>query len=102
MSAVFVLPSKRTLQLWLSKLNIQPGFNESVLALLGKKVSTMNDQNKLCGLLLDEMSLKTSLTYDSAKDVIVGFENFGYLGTGTELANTALVFMVKGLCASCY
>jgi hypothetical protein len=45
---LFVLPSKRTLQLWLERLDIKPGFNESVLSLLGKKVRSMDEQNKLC------------------------------------------------------
>ena len=50
-------------------------------------------------LLLDEMSLKSTVSFDPPRDVIVGFENFGHLGTGTALSNNALVFMVKGLCA---
>ena len=96
---LFVLPSKRTLQLWLSTLNIAPGFCDTVLSLLGKKVSRMDNLSKLCVLLLDEMSLKSSLTYDASRDVVVGFENFGHLGAGTLLCNNALVFMVKGVCA---
>jgi len=53
----------------------------------------------VCVLLLDEMSLKSTVSFDPPRDVIVGFENFGHLGTGTALSNNALVFMVKGLCA---
>ena len=96
---LFVLPSKRTLQLWLSTLNITPGFCDTVLSLLGKKVSQMEPRNKISVLLLDEMSLKSTLAYDSSKDIITGFENFGHLGSGSALCNSALVFMVKGLCA---
>jgi hypothetical protein len=59
----------------------------------------MDEQNKLCVLLFDEMSLKTNLTYNASLDVIEGYENFGPLGEGTQTANSALVFMVKGLCA---
>ena len=94
---LFILPSKRSLQLWLSRLNIKPGFSESILALLAKKNRSMGSRDKQCVLLLDEMSLKTGLTYDASKDIIVGYENFGDLGTGKDLANSALVFMVKGL-----
>ena len=95
----FNLPSKRTLQLWLAKLNIKPGFSNSVISLLKKKVLSMADRDKICVLLLDEMSLKSALSYDAANDVIVGFEDYGHLGTGKELANSALVFMVKGISA---
>jgi len=96
---LFLLPSKRTLQLWLSTLNVSPGFCDTVLNLLGKKISKMHPRNKACLLMLDEMALKATLTYDSSKDVVVGFEDFGHLGAGTALCNNALVFMVKGLCA---
>jgi hypothetical protein len=95
---LFILPSKRTLQLWLSRLNIKPGFSESVLVLLEKKVHSMNEQNKLCALLLDEMSLKTALVYNAPDDIIEGYEDCAHLGRSTKIANSALVFMVKGLC----
>jgi hypothetical protein len=93
----FVLPSKRSLQIWLAKLEIKPGFSDSVFSVLKNKVRSMAEQDKVCVLLLDEMSLKTALSYDAASDAIVGFEDYGHLGTGKNLANSALVFMVKGL-----
>lgn len=96
---LFVLPSKRTLQIWLAKLDIKPGFTESVFSLLEKKVNSMAERDRVCILLLDEMSLKSALSYDTSRDVIVGFEDYGHLGTGKELANSALVFMVKGICS---
>jgi hypothetical protein len=66
-------------------------------SVLRNKVRSMAEQDRVCVLLLDEMSLKTALSYDGAKDVIVGFEDYGHLGTGKQLANSALVFMVKGI-----
>ena len=98
-SVFFVLPSKRTLQIWLANLEIKPGFTDSVFSLLQKKVNSMDERDRVCVLLLDEMSLKSGLSYNTSKDVIIGFEDYGHLGTGKELANSALVFMVKGLCS---
>ena len=57
----------------------------------------MSERDRVCGLLLDEMSLKTGLSYDKSKDLVVGFENFGCLGSSKNPANSALVFMVQGL-----
>lgn len=85
--------------MWLAKLDIKPGFTDSVFSLLEKKVHSMAERDRVCILLLDEMSLKSALAYDASRDVIVGFEDYGHLGTGKELANSALVFMVKGICS---
>lgn len=59
----FTLPSKRV---WLARLDIKAGFCDSVISLLGRKVCIMDKQNRECILLLDEMSLKTKLSYDAA------------------------------------
>ena len=55
----------------------------------------MDSRNKVCVLLLDEMSLKSTVTFDPSRHVIVSFENFGHVGTETALSNNAVVFMVR-------
>ena len=37
----------------------------------------MNEQEKICTLCMDEISLKTNLFYDIPGDKIVGLEDFG-------------------------
>lgn len=51
----------------------------------------------MCALILDEISLKTSLSYDRSTDSVVGYENFGNLGCTQNVANHALVLMAHGL-----
>jgi len=95
----FTLPTKRTLQLWLAKLDIKPGFNEAVIEILHKKVAAMNqDRDKCCCLVFDEMALKSGLSYDLSRDAVYGFEDFGS-SASHSICNSALVFMVKGLCS---
>jgi len=45
--------------------------------MLSQKVNSMPADEKGCTLLLDEVSLKSALTYVKPADRIVGFEDFG-------------------------
>ena len=57
----------------------------------------MDEKDKQCALIFDEMSLKCGLTYDSAMDCIEGFEDYGGIRKTQYIADHALVFMTRGL-----
>jgi hypothetical protein len=94
---LFCLPSVSMLRLWMSKIDVSPGFCEDVFVLMKQKGSKMTDSERVCALVFDEISLKTSVSYDCKTDCIVGYENFGQLGSTGKLANHALVLMARGL-----
>ena len=71
---------------------VYPGINDAVINTLQIKASTWPDSSKLCALVLDEMSIKSSLSYDRGRDMVEGF-----IPGGKELVNYALVFMVRGI-----
>ena len=77
--------------------NVDAGFNVRVLEALKNKVSTMPPRSKLCAIVMDEMSIKEPLAYNSEKDEIEGFENFDLIGKTKYVANHAIVFMAKGM-----
>jgi len=55
----------------------------------------------VCALMIDEMSLKSGLHYDSGIDTIIGFEDYGAgLGRHSNVVTSALVFMVRGLASN--
>ena len=91
------LPTIRSIKIWLNKIQIKPGFNENIFLLLSNRVKNLKEQDKVCSLLLDEMSIKANLSYDQSHDKIAGFEDYGEFGSGKQIANNALVFMVKGI-----
>ena len=95
---IFPLPCKRTIQIWLAKINIDTGFNSTLLNILEEKVKKFSEADKTCSILLDEMSIKASVKYDIHEDKVLGLENFGEFGKGDEVGNNALVIMVKGIC----
>ncbi|GFO02557.1 THAP domain-containing protein 9 [Plakobranchus ocellatus] len=53
----------------------------------------MTPNEKICALLLDEISIKPSLTYNPHQDLVEGFENFGHFERTNTASNSALVFM---------
>jgi hypothetical protein len=93
----FTQPSQSSLRRWLQGMHFEPGFCESVFASLEAKVQMMSVNDRLSALCIDEMAIKTALEYDSRRDVVDGFEDFGETRT-EKTASEALVFMVKGLC----
>ena len=76
---------------------MKPGFSESILEALQVKVNTMDIRDQNVALVFDEMSIKEGLTYNTGRDIVEGFEDFGHAGQTRFLANHAIAFMVRGL-----
>ena len=59
------LPHERTIQRWCSVVDASPGFNQSAMAHLSKKVEEYRQKEKslLCSLTLDEMALKKYIEF---------------------------------------
>ena len=56
------------------------------------KSASWSESSKLVAVVIDEMALKEGLSYDKGRDLIEGF-----IPAGKQLANHALVHMVRGL-----
>lgn len=59
-------------------------------------VTRLDELDRFCSVVFDEMSIKPGLYYDTIGDTLVGLENFGSTSTAS-FADHALVFMVRGL-----
>lgn len=57
----------------------------------------MEEIEKSCVLMLDEMSLKQVLEYCAHYDFVEGYEDLGSLGRQPLVGRQACVFMVRGL-----
>ena len=71
---LFNLPSKRTLTSIVSKFASNTGFNEKSLFVLKQRIEALPPSGKFRALLMDEISLKSHLYYDAAKDSLVGLK----------------------------
>lgn len=57
----------------------------------------MEECEKYCVIMFDEMSIKLGLEYNSRLDLIEGYEDLSKYGRNEKIANHAMVFMVRGL-----
>ena len=94
------LPHQRTINRWLEGMKFNPGFQNGILDIMQERVGKMSEMEKVCSLLIDEVSLKEALSYNQSDDLLEGLEDFGFLGRTQNIANTALVFMVRGIASN--
>lgn len=92
------LPGISTLQSYLNRIDILPGFSNDVFSRLKLKVQNWSTQERLCVLMFDEIAIKRNLEYSKKYGIVEGFQDLGDLGRTNAYASEALVFMVSGLC----
>lgn len=90
------LPSIQTLQSVLLQIPMCAGLNTLILRHLEHISSKMSEEEKVCILMWDEVSIQPKVSYDTYKDIICGLEDWGNYRTG-KVADHALVFMLRGL-----
>ncbi|XP_033218146.1 uncharacterized protein LOC117173615 [Belonocnema kinseyi] len=91
------LPHPRTVEKWVAKYDVAPGFIELSFQDLEKDLKTLPPEAKLCNVKWDEMSCKEFEEYSSKHDLIVGFEDLGPLGITQNRANHVFVFTLNGI-----
>lgn len=94
---LFCLPHISTIKRWLNCLQVYPGFDNSLFAILKEACQHLSPENRICAICLDEMSIKSHLNYNFGQDKIEGNENYGLLGSTKLIANYALVFIIRGV-----
>lgn len=97
LAKLFILPTKSSLQRYVSKMPTSAGISQASLNIIKKKVSSMSEQEKLCTLCMDEISLKTHLYYDNSRDRIIGLEDFGDGIRSNKLANSGFVLLLRSI-----
>ncbi len=91
----FKLPSVSTIQSWLAKFQVSEGFCPNLLKLLALRCRTLEDGDRVCNLIVDEISLRRAVTYDTGPDQLVGVKTDQ---RGQKYYPTsALVFLISGL-----
>ena len=68
-----------------------------MFSVLKVNVQTMSDKDRMCCLMFHEMSIREHLHFNQKNDCIEGFEDLGRHGRTSNIANHALVFMLRGL-----
>lgn len=87
-------PSVRTLQRKLQNLNFDSGILSEVFDFLKVKMDTLGTMERDCMLVLDEMAIRPSTTYDTSLKKMFGTVTLpNHTGTATHV----LVFMLAGI-----
>ncbi len=91
----FHLPSKSTINRWISQIFIHEGFCPNLLKLLKVRVERLKKEDRICVLMLDEISLKERIDYNATIDKVVGLAPSH--GSKMEFTTNSLVLLVSGL-----
>lgn len=97
LSKLFILPTKSSLRNYISKMPAAAGISQAALNIIRNKVAHMSEQEKLCTLCMDEISLKRHLYYGIRGDRIIGLEDFGRGSRTNKVATSALVFLARSI-----
>lgn len=92
-----VLPSLSTVKKWVGTSKCLPGFNKQYFNQIKLKTNTMNDTQKHCIIVFDEMSVKSFLEYNKWLDRVEGLEDLGILGRTKLIGKQIMVFMARGI-----
>ena len=99
MSTIMLLPSKKSLHKWMTNVEISEGFSEDVFKLMHIKAKALSKREKLCTIMLDEMSIKYHADYNRRLDKVIGLETIK-CNEKAILANHVIVFMACGTCSN--
>ena len=82
----------------MQRISLTRGFCTNVFEMLHHKAQVMPELNRICCLVLDEISLKCGFKYCMREDRAIGYEDFGGMdGQSEKVANHTLVLMARGL-----
>ena len=94
--SLFPLPS-RSLRSLLNTVQFRTGINAHVFSVLKDHIQTVSDKDRMCCLMFDETSIRQNLHFNQKTGCIDGYEDLGRHGRTSNIANHALVFMLRGL-----
>jgi hypothetical protein len=98
MKDLATLPSPKTMDRTRQQMPMKCGFSPILLRAIAKFVKSL--KNKLDAsviLMWDEMSIDKFLTWSSKYNQFFGFEDYGHLGRTKNVADHALIFMIRGI-----
>jgi len=70
------LPTVRSLRNWLQLIDVSCGLNSNILEILKTKFMSVEAKDKLVSIIIDEMSIKKLVSYNSKNDLFSGFKDF--------------------------
>lgn len=96
LQTVLVLPPTTTLKQWLCSEECIPGYHDTALTLIEKRMASVDAKKKVVIMCFDEMLLSEGVMYKQSMDMVIGFVSSGpHIGGTVAKATHALVVMVR-------
>ncbi len=85
-------------------MKLTPGFSDAALNLLAQKVTVAKELNQevIVALMLDDMSIKKQIEYDSKSDSFKGYINFGAGVTEEDAKPATEVLIIMAVGVNCH
>eukprot|EP00745_Piridium_sociabile_P001644 TRINITY_DN11012_c0_g1_i1.p1 TRINITY_DN11012_c0_g1~~TRINITY_DN11012_c0_g1_i1.p1 ORF type:complete len:747 (+),score=148.19 TRINITY_DN11012_c0_g1_i1:561-2801(+) len=96
-SSGFLLPHPSTLRRRFSTVLTQVGLCPALLEMVRLRTLALQEYEKRVTLSLDGMAVTKALSYNHNKDELVGFVNCGEYHRSDDIADQAIVLMIRGL-----
>lgn len=96
-SSGFLLPHPSTLRRRFSTVLTQVGLCPALLEMVRLRTHALQEHEKRVTLSLDGMTVTKALSYNHNKDELVGFVNCGEYHRSDDIADQAIVLMIRGL-----
>ncbi|KAL8560470.1 hypothetical protein ACOMHN_050848 [Nucella lapillus] len=93
----FQLPHPRTLRRRFSTVLTGVGLCQSLFEMMRLRTLVLEEHEKRVTLSLDGMTVTKALTYSHHRDELVGFVNCGEHHQSDEIADQAILVMIRGL-----
>lgn len=90
------LPCLTTIRTAIGNIQCQPGIHTSNLQIIKIKHNLIEPNDRLCFILLDEMSLKKNISFDQKNGSYIGYEDDGY-ERSIKPATLSLCIMAVGI-----
>ena len=97
LQGVFKLPTERTILSTLNKIPFDTGLNQNIKKVLLKSIKNMNNADKFCSVLFNEISIKPNFQFDRKKDRISGFVDYGNNEREPKFADHCTTFILRGI-----
>ncbi|CAG9822051.1 unnamed protein product [Phaedon cochleariae] len=90
------LPALSTIRKWIGGASFRPGFDKLHFIQITRKVQVMEEAEKYCTIVFDEMKIDRKFEYSKLLDTIEGFEDKGIIGGRSKTTGTQVMVLLAG------
>ncbi|KAJ8913806.1 hypothetical protein NQ315_002712 [Exocentrus adspersus] len=92
------MKTESTVRKWIGAARIETGFRPELVYQIKKKVEAMEESERYCSVVFDEIKIKKSFDYSKLLDYIEGYEDLGpTFGRSSKRGSQIMLFLARGI-----